>query len=126
MGKIVLLSVTGVFFIIVLKEQKASLSYLLSITVCGVLLYHILGYAAVLLDGLKVFREYFDSTGYYIKLILKMTGITYLCELGVAVCKDAGQGSIALHVETAGKIMVLVTGFPIILSLIEQIMSFAG
>lgn len=126
MEKIVILAVVGVLFIILLKEQKASLAFLLTLAICMIVIFNILDYGAILMEGLDVFEAYFDSSGYYIKLILKMVGITYLCEFGTQICKDVGQGAIATQVELFGKIMVLVTGLPIILAIIEQIVKFEG
>lgn len=126
MEKIVIFAVVGVIFVVLLKEQKASLGFLLSLAICIILIFSILDYGAVLLEGLGVFQSYFDSSGYYIKLILKMVGITYLCEFGTQICKDVGQGAIAAQVEMFGKVMVLVTGLPIILAIIEQIIKFEG
>lgn len=126
MEKIVILAVVGVLFIILLKEQKASLAFILTLAICMIVIFNILDYGAILMEGLDVFEAYFDSSGYYIKLILKMVGITYLCEFGTQICKDVGQGAIATQVELFGKIMVLVTGLPIILAIIEQIVKFEG
>ncbi len=126
MGKIVIIAVIGVFFIVLLKEQKSSLAFLMTLAMCMLLIFNILDYGAILMEGLDVFEAYFDSSGYYIKLILKMIGITYICEFGTQVCKDVGQGAIASQVEVFGKIMVLVTGLPIILAIIEQIVKFEG
>ena len=75
---------------------------------------------------MEVFEVYFDSSGYYIKLILKMVGITYLSEFGTQICKDAGQGALAAQLEMFGKILVLITGLPIVLAIIEQIVRFEG
>lgn len=126
MEKIVVLAIIGVFFILLLKEQKASLSFLLTLAICIVFVFYILEYADILLNGLLVFENYFDSSGYYIKLILKMIGITYLCEFGTQICKDVGQGAIAGQVEMFGKIMVLIVGLPIVLAILEQILNFGG
>lgn len=126
MEKIVILAIIGVFFIVLLKEQKASFAFLLGLAICMILIFNILDYGTVILNGLSVFEAYFDSSGYYIKLILKMVGITYLCEFGTQICKDAGQGAIASQVEMFGKVMVLVTGLPIVLAIIEQIVKFEG
>ena len=126
MEKIVILAVVGVFFIVLLKEYKASFGFLLTLAICMIFVFYILEYADILLDGLLVFQSYFDSSGYYIKLILKMIGITYLCEFGTQICKDVGQGAIAGQVEMFGKIMVLISGLPIVLAIIEQIMNFGG
>lgn len=126
MEKVVLLAVIGVIFVVLLKEQNTSMGFLLALALCVMLILNLVDYGAVLLEGLSVFQSYFDSSGYYIKLILKMVGITYLCEFGTQVCKDVGQGAIASQVEMFGKVMVLITGLPIILAIIEQIMGFEG
>ena len=90
------------------------------------IMFWVLDYSMILLEGFEVFETYFDSNGYYIKLILKMVGVTYLCEFGTQICKDVGQGAIALQVELFGKIMVLIIGLPILLSIIEQLVTFEG
>ena len=126
MVKVVILAVIGVFFVVLLKEHKQSLAFLLCLGICMILIFNVLDYGKVLIDSLKVFEAYFDSSGYYIKLILKMVGITYLCELGTQICKDVGQTAIATQVEVFGKIMVLVTGLPIVFAIIEQIAIFEG
>ena len=99
MVKVLILAVVGVVFIVLLKEKTAGLSFLLMLAICMLLMFYTLDYGVILLDGLKIFEDYFDSSGYYIKLILKMVGITYLCEFGTQVCKDTGQGAIATQVE---------------------------
>ena len=126
MVKVLILAVVGVVFIVLLKEKTAGLSFLLMLAICMLLMFYTLDYGVILLDGLKIFEAYFDSSGYYIKLILKMVGITYLCEFGTQVCKDTGQGAIATQVELFGKIMVLITGLPILLAIIEKLVSFEG
>lgn len=126
MIKIVILALMGVVFVVLIREQKPALSFLLTIAICVLLVSNILDYVMVLAKGMELFEAYFDSSGYYIKLILKMIGITYLCEFGISICKDAGQGAIASQVEMFGKIMVLITGLPIVLSIVEQIVRFEG
>lgn len=126
MEKIVILALIGVFFIVLLKEQKTVLAFLLSLAVCILIVTNITQYVVILMDGMEVFESYFDSAGYYIKLIFKMVGITYLCEFGTNICKDAGQGAIAAQVEMFGKIMILITGLPILLAIMEQIIRFEG
>ena len=72
MVKIIILAVVGVFFIVLLKEQKTSLAFLLMLAICMILMFSIFDYGGVLMEGLEVLEAYFDSSGYYIKLIMKM------------------------------------------------------
>ena len=52
-------------------------------------------------------------------IILKIIAIAYVCEFSAQLCKDAGETAIATKVELAGKIMILFTSAPIMLSLLE-------
>ncbi len=126
MEKIIILALIGVIFIVLLKEQKLALSFFLTLAVCILLMSFFLEYVQIMLEGLKVFENYFDSSGYYIKLILKMIGITYLCEFGTQICKDVGQGAIAGQIEILGKVMALIAGLPIVFAILEQIINFGG
>lgn len=126
MEKIFMIAIAGIFFITVLKEQKASYGLLMTLAICIVMITSILNYAEILIDGMMVFEEFFDISENYLKLILKMIGITYLCEFGTQICKDVGQGAIAVQIEIFGKIMVLISGLPIILAIMNQIINFAG
>ena len=126
MVKVVVLAVIGVVFIVLLKEKTSALAILLMLAICMLIMFWVLDYSVILLEGFKIFEAYFDSGGYYIKIILKMVGVTYLCEFGTQICKDVGQGAIALQVELFGKIMVLIIGLPILLAIIEQLVSFKG
>ena len=51
--------------------------------------------------------------------VLKVTGMAYITQFSVDVCRDAGQNAIAAKIETVGKIMMLVV--PIATSLIKII-----
>ena len=50
-------------------------------------------------------------------------GIAYLTEFSAQLCKDAGYGAIAMKVELAGKLMILVTALPVFQSLADLILS---
>lgn len=57
----------------------------------------------------------------YINTVLKIIGIAYITEFASEVCRDADQGTIALKLEFAGKIMIVVLAAPIIYALIDLI-----
>lgn len=126
MEKIVLIAIVGIFFITILKEQKASYGLVMTFAICLILIFSILDYAQILIEGMRAFQDYFDASGKYLKLILKMIGITYLCEFGTQICKDVGQGAIAGQIEIFGKIMILISGLPIILAILNQLINFEG
>ena len=50
----------------------------------------------------------------YFKVILKVTGISYLSQFASDLCKDSGHSSIAAKVDMAGKLCVISLTIPII------------
>lgn len=58
----------------------------------------------------------------FLELLLKITGIAFLAEFAVSVCKDAGEGAIASKIEIGSKIIIIAMSIPIISSLLEIIL----
>ena len=57
----------------------------------------------------------------YMGILVKVIGVTYLCELSGGICKDAGYQTLALQVELCGKVTIFLMGMPIMMMLLEQI-----
>ena len=75
---------------------------------------------------LQFLQSYFSDYGAYIKLLLKVLGITYLSEISANLCKDAGAATMASQIELFGKLSILVLCMPIVNSLIQTIDHFLG
>ena len=58
----------------------------------------------------------------FLGLLLKMTGIAYLSEFAISICKDSGESSIANKVEMGSKILLVSMSIPIISNLLEVIL----
>ncbi len=74
-----------------------------------------------LMDTIEELRGWLPIKETYLKLMLKMMGISFLAEFAANICKDAGCGAIAGQIELFGKISVLVTGMPVVLALFETL-----
>ena len=55
-------------------------------------------------------------------ILLKMTGIAFLAEFAISICKDAGETSIANKVEIGSKAIIISMSIPIIYNLLEVIL----
>ena len=62
----------------------------------------------------------------YVNLLLKLIGITYLCEFAANLCKDAGYGTLSNHIELFGKITIMVSGLPVLKLMIEMLEDMMG
>lgn len=79
-----------------------------------------------IVEELRFLQKYFVSYGSYIKILIKIIGITYLSEISADLCKDAGANTLATQVELFGKLSILVLCMPVIRSLLETIDYYLG
>lgn len=72
-----------------------------------------------ILDLLKSISNKSGINNSFLSIILKITGIAFLTEFIVSVCKDAGESAIASKIEIGSKIMIIFLSIPIISNLLE-------
>ncbi len=58
----------------------------------------------------------------YVETILKGLGIVILTQISADICRDSGEATLAGHIETVGKLELLLLCIP----LIEEILATAG
>ena len=117
--KVVSFGIIAVSLIIVLKNQKPEIALLCVIASSIIMLTFIFDELKSLINLINslISSSVIDSA--YIKIILKVIGISYLVEFGKDICKDAGESAIANKIEMAGKVIVVSVSIPVIASLIE-------
>lgn len=59
----------------------------------------------------------------YFTVILKMIGIAWLAEFLCQICRDAGSGALAVKLEFAAKISILMMFFPILTELLHSVIA---
>lgn len=86
----------------------------------------VIGKLETIVEELHFLQQYFANYASYIKLLIKIVGITYLAEFSSDLCKDAGANTLASQIELFGKLSILVLCMPIMTSLLETIDYFLG
>ena len=79
-----------------------------------------------ILTVFKMIRSYSKIPQSYFQILLKLIGISFICEFASNICKDAGQASIAKQIEFAGKLAILIVGLPVFESLLGTIQKLLG
>ena len=79
---------------------------------------------SAVLGQFTLIRQFLGSSQSYLSILLKITGVTYVCEFSAGICKDAGYGAVAEQIEILGKLSVMFAGLPILLAVMEQIQTF--
>ncbi|AKM19636.1 stage III sporulation protein AD [Anoxybacillus geothermalis] len=121
--QIVGLGLVATFLVVLLQEQKSSLSFLLTVFVgCTIFLLLVDQISDILLT-LREMAEGAHIQMVYLETMLKIIGIAYIAEFAAQISKDAGQGAIAAKIELGGKIVILALAVPILTAIIEAVIS---
>lgn len=126
MLQVCMLVFAGVFAALILKKDKQEYAVLIIIIVSIFIALKVLGILNESLIQIETWEELLNGNWVYIKLLLKLIGITYLCEFASNICKDAGYSALSNHIELFGKVAIMTAGLPIIktmLKLLEDILS---
>ena len=106
--------------------MNAEYSTLLSIGACLFIVTFIIGRLGNVLDSIDRITGYININMEYISILLKMLGISYICEFATNICKDAGYGAIASHIELAGRVTMVVMSLPILFHVIDMVVRLMG
>lgn len=78
------------------------------------------------LDVFDTIRSYSGIPKDYFQILLKLIGISFLCEITTNLCRDAGQETIAKQIELIGKLSILAVSLPIFRAFLETIQKLLG
>ncbi len=121
MTKIVIIGLIGAFAAGSLRKINANISFAAAV-ITGVI---IIGMLYLDVDGLvNVIKTV--STGYgisdnYIKLLLKVIGISYITQFAASAADECGEKFIARKIEFAGRIFIASLSLPILVNLLNMI-----
>lgn len=119
--KIAMIGVTGVFLAIPLKSYKAEYGMLISLGTCICIFVYLITKLEIVLDYIGRMENVLNLDRGYIKLLLKMMGITYVAQFASEVCKDAGYQAVSTQIEMFGKISILFVSMPVLLALLQTV-----
>lgn len=122
--KIGMLGIVGVLLAIQFKNQKPEYSMYIAMGVSLLIFYYAVQCLGSVIHQFETLQKYLQVGQGYLSTLLKVVGITYICEFSAGICKDAGYTSIAGQIEVLGKLTVMFAGVPILFAVIEQIQNF--
>mgnify|MGYP000886529318 CR=1 FL=1 len=120
--QIVGLALLSAILILVIKQVKPELAFLLSIVSGLVILILIIKQVETVIDLLIQLARQARVDMIYFNTIIKIIGIAYIGEFGAEITRDSGENALASKIELAAKIIIMVIAIPIMLSLIETIL----
>lgn len=123
MIKVIAIAIISIIFILVLKPQNNHFSIVLTLIVSIILFLIITPFLKEVIDFFNIFSKYIDFKTLYLDVVLKIISISYICEMAVDICKDAGINAIASKIEFGGKILIMVLSLPIISEVLKTVVT---
>lgn len=123
MVPVVLTALILAFIQVNLRSNYPEYATVLAILFTVIILLRVLG---PMRDMIQVFYQLGQGTGVagrYFDVLLRTMAVTYITAFGSQICKDAGEKSLAVAVEFAGKLIVMIIAIPIILGVVEALIS---
>ena len=111
----------GLFAALVLKKDKPEYALFVILLTSLLLALRVIGALEIVIEEIQHWNVLLGDKSQYVNLLLKLIGITYLCELGANLCEDAVYGTLSNHIELFGKITIMVSGLPVLKLMIEML-----
>lgn len=120
--KIVGVALIGLILIILLKQYRPEFVIYISLLTGVLILLLVIDKLKGIVSLLQSLANKASINATFLTLLIKITGIAFLSEFAVSVCKDSGESAIASKIEIGSKIIIISMSIPIISSLLEIIL----
>lgn len=120
--KIIGIALIALIIIIMLKQYRPEYAIFISVLTGVLILFLVMDRLSGIIDLIQSVQDKFSVNTQFIALLIKITGIAFLSEFAVSICKDSGEGAIASKIELGSKIIIVSMSVPIISSLLEVIL----
>ena len=120
--KIIGIGLIALIIIILLKQYKPEFAVYVSLIAGALILMIAIDKLAGIISLLQSLANKASINTEFLTLLIKITGIAFLSEFAVSICKDAGEAAIASKMEIGAKLIIISMSIPIISSLLEIIL----
>ena len=119
--KIIGAGLIALIIIIILKQYKPEFVIYVSLIAGVLIITMILGKISAIIELLSNLSSKTALNNQFLGLLIKITGIAFLTEFAVSICKDSGETAIANKMDMGGKVIIISMSIPIISGLLETI-----
>ncbi len=120
--KIIGIGLIALIIIILLKQYRPEFAIYISLLTGVLILLLVADELSGIVSLLQSFADKVSINSTFLVLLIKITGIAFLSEFAVSICKDSGEAAIASKIEIGTKIIIISMSIPIISSLLEIIL----
>lgn len=103
------------------KTIKPEYGILISVAGCIFIFLYSLSRISDIISMIDKLSELTSISRDYIKILLKITGITFISEIASDIAKDCGYSAVANQIQIFGKLTILAMSLPVFAELISSI-----
>ena len=119
--KIIGIAILAVVIIIIIKQYRPEFAIYISIITGIIILSFIIDKLSGTINLLSDLSNKLNNGQEFLKTLVKITGIAFLTEFAVSICKDAGESAIGSKIDLGGKVIIIGMSIPIISAILELI-----
>ncbi len=121
--KIIIIGLCGTVFSILLRKDRPEFSLIISISASFLIFIIAVPYLESFILMAEDITNQSGIKADYIKIMLKIIGISYLVQFGAELCRDCGENSLASKIELGGKVIILSLTLPVIYKIFDIVNS---
>ncbi len=116
-----IVSIAVVLLAIQFKSIKPEYGIFISVAGCVFIFIFLLSKLSEIVSLVDKLSDLTSVSKEYIKILLKITGITFISEIASDISKDCGYTAVANQVQIFGKVSILVISLPVFTELISKV-----
>lgn len=120
--KIIGVALVALIIIVLLKQYRPEFAIYISLLTGILILIFVMDELKGIITVLQSLASKASINATFLALLIKITGIAFLAEFAVSICRDSGEGAIASKIEIGSKIIIIAMSIPIISNLLEVIL----
>lgn len=106
---------------VTVKQFRPELAMQVSIAGGAVISISVLIKVSGLIDAVRELNAQSGIGEDWLGLIVKIAGIAYVSQIASELCRDSGEGALAVKAELCGRVMMLASAMPAIAALIRML-----
>lgn len=118
-----IIGMVAVLLAIQFKSIKPEYGIMISVIACIFIFIYSLSRISDIVEVVDRLSGLTSISKEYIKILLKITGITFISEISSDISKDCGYIAVANQIQIFGKLTVLVISLPVFVELISAVSS---
>ncbi|MDI3477192.1 MAG: stage sporulation protein [Thermoanaerobacterium sp.] len=121
--QIVAIGIICIIILSILRETNKDFAVIISLIASILIFFMVIPKISNIITVLNTIADKSGINNIYVKTIFKIIGIAYIAEFGVQLSNDANEKNIATKIELAAKIIIVFLSLPIIIALVDTIVS---